>query len=164
MSVTLSTYLYAAVVLIVLIIAIAVVRRRNRGARSLDVTSLQDEMGARRSRTSTVTGPPSDAQAIELARSGRKIEAIKMIRELHRIGLADAKHWVEAAVANPAAVQPLGAPLPVSGSTASDEEAIALAMGGNKIAAIKMIRELHGLGLKDAKVWVEEAVRVRGGR
>ena len=116
-----------------------------RGRRDDDLIALQS--------------PPSDAQAILLAQQGKKIEAIRMIRELHSLGLKQAKDWVES---GGTACAPAVSPTPAS--AAGDEDAIAIAMSGNKIAAIKLIRERHGVGLKEAKDWVDVAVRQRGGR
>lgn len=49
-------------------------------------------------------------------------------------------------------IQPLQ---PAPGQVPGDEEILALALAGNTIQAIKRCRELHGLGLKEAKDYVE---------
>jgi outer membrane protein TolC len=41
-------------------------------------------------------GAPFDEEARQLARAGRKIEAIKLVRQQTRVGLAEAKAYVEA--------------------------------------------------------------------
>lgn len=44
---------------------------------------------------------------------------------------------------------------PTPGQTPADEEIRTLALAGDKIEAIKRCRELHGMGLKEAKDYVE---------
>jgi len=119
-------------------------------------------VGRRRKKRSELQSPPpapSDAQAILLAQQGKKIEAIRMIRQLHGVDLKEAKVWVES---GGSAYMPAVSPIPAP--AAVDEDAIAIAMAGNKIAAIKLIRERHGVGLKEAKDWIDAAVRQRDGR
>jgi ribosomal protein L7/L12 len=100
-------------------------------------------------------GLPPVAGSVEqvhlLARQGLKIQAIKAYRELTGAGLKDAKDYVEAleAGAQPPAVTP-------AASSRSDlAEVSALLAKGNKIAAIKLYRELTGVGLKEAKDYVD---------
>lgn len=42
------------------------------------------------------TPDPIHAKVIELVKKGNKIEAIKEYREIHNVGLAEAKHAVDA--------------------------------------------------------------------
>lgn len=86
-------------------------------------------------------------QLAELVRQGRKIEAIKLVREQTGCGLAEAK----------AAVEKLerGEPLEVAAPAAVDGDLSdtirALVRAGRMIDAIKLYRERTGAGLKDAK-------------
>jgi len=94
--------------------------------------------------------PPSDASAeIErLARSGEKIEAIKLYREQHGVSLADAKEAVDAISRGETAPNlPDQAPI----ASGSDDAVRALVAKGEIIEAIKAYREIHDVGLKEAK-------------
>lgn len=86
---------------------------------------------------------------------GKKIEAIKLLREATGMGLAEARDAVEAAERG-APLPPHSslarqvAPAPVrSGELPADVRAAASA--GDRIGAIKLLREHTGLGLKEAK-------------
>ncbi len=101
-------------------------------------------------------------------RRGRKIEAIKRVREATSCGLKEAKEAVERFAAtgefaagvpsNPAVIR---APLTSPRATASlddptvSQQARALLAEGKKIQAIKVVRDLTNCGLKDAKEFVE---------
>ena len=82
---------------------------------------------------------------------GNTIEAIKLYRELTGVGLKEAKEYVDGLEAG---AQPLpSAPtVPPAGDLA---EVQALAHAGNTIEAIKLYRELTGVGLKEAKDYVD---------
>jgi large subunit ribosomal protein L7/L12 len=90
-----------------------------------------------------------DAELQALVAAGRKIEAIKRYRELTRVGLKEAKDAVEALMR--------GAALPSRepGEVPFETEIISLLEQGRKIAAIKLYRERTGVGLKDAKDFIE---------
>jgi len=90
-----------------------------------------------------------------LLQQGRKIEAIKLYRELTGAGLAEAKHAMDAMLADTNLRMPL--PEPASSGEALDVEAelLRLLHEGQKIEAIKRYREWSGAGLKDAKDAVE---------
>jgi ribosomal protein L7/L12 len=113
-------------------------------------------------------GEASDEAAADLARHGQKIQAIKMVRELHGCGLREARDWVEQAALVVGALPPPPRSLlirtrPVSNeetrpAVASEAAALDLARRGKKIEAIKMIRQLHDCGLKEAKEWIEQRV------
>ena len=94
--------------------------------------------------------PPADASSeIErLARSGEKIEAIKLYREQFGVSLADAKDAVDA-IARGEAVP--SAPDRVTTTSGSDDAVRALIDKGELIDAIKLYREVHDVGLKEAK-------------
>ena len=91
------------------------------------------------------------AEVHSLALQGKKIEAIKRYRELTGVGLKEAKDYVDAldAGAQPPAVTP------VAPSVGDLAEVYALAHQGKKIEAIKRYRELTGVGLKEAKDYVD---------
>lgn len=91
-------------------------------------------------------------QISQLARSGEKIEAIKLYREEYGVGLADAKDAVDAIARGESPASQAQAALPASGP---DKAVRALAADGELIDAIKLYRELHGVGLKEAKDAVE---------
>ena len=100
-------------------------------------------------------GEPDMAEVAALLARGNKIEAIKRVRALTGLGLKEAKDYVESIPAGP----PLP-PLPSAELTqpaASDTlaEVQSLAARGQKLEAIKRYRELTGVGLKEAKDYVD---------
>lgn len=100
--------------------------------------------------------PPEVVAVLE---SGRTIEAIKLLRQLRGLGLAEATSLVnQYLAATKAAASALS--IPSSPSSAPPEvslpaQVIAALQGGNKIEAIRLARELRGLGLREAKLAVE---------
>jgi ribosomal protein L7/L12 len=122
----------------------------------------------------TVSAPRYDLSEAEAhARAGRKIQAIKEFRRITGVGLKDAKTAVEAflrgawpapyqsSVGAPASTS-AAAPAPSSTTTAAGydlREAEALARAGRKIHAIKEVRRVTGIGLRDAKAAVEAFMR-----
>lgn len=93
-------------------------------------------------------------QLSELLAAGRKIEAIKLVRDQTGMGLKEAKDWVESYAAGHAAVlPPAGADSDVAPDLAAEVDE--LLARNQKIAAIKLVRERTGMGLKEAKDWVE---------
>lgn len=99
-----------------------------------------------------------------LMESGRKIDAIKRVREVTHWGLKEAKAYVEA-------LEMGGGPPPSSGSVAREtmphssagpaipaevlRQVQDLAARRQKIAAIKLVREVTHWGLKEAKDFVD---------
>jgi large subunit ribosomal protein L7/L12 len=84
------------------------------------------------------------------------------VRELTEMGLKQAKDYVESLPSSPldAARLAAGGTQVDSGGAYSadlsaDPEVRALLAAGNKIAAIKRVRELTGMGLKAAKDYVD---------
>jgi ribosomal protein L7/L12 len=149
-----------AIVLAVLAVVVTVIVLRRSWGSSLDNASwpLAEERSKPPVRYSTgiISGP--DLAAISaLVTGGNKIEAIKRVRELTGLGLKEAKDYVEGLPL--AALHEPPTPAPPAGNddlAAPDlAEVSALLAGGNKIAAIKRLRELTGLGLKEAKDYVE---------
>ncbi|MGH2521649.1 MAG: ribosomal protein L7/L12 [Anaerolineales bacterium] len=101
-----------------------------------------------------------------LARSGKKIEAIKLFRETFGVGLKEAKDAVEKIEAGDLAEvtrQTLNTPGFAGFATPSEpaldlgklKEIGNLIRRGNKIEAIKLYRQMFGVGLKEAKDAVE---------
>lgn len=110
--------------------------------------------GGRPSRRTAVEGS-RDVQ--ELAATGRKIEAIKLHRQQTGVGLAEAKTYVDS-LSSGMPVEPQGVyalPLPAE----LEEDVRTIVTFGNKLEAIKRVRELTGVGLKEAKVYVEGLAR-----
>lgn len=94
-------------------------------------------------------------QVQRLLRQGRKIEAIRIYREATGLGLAESKAAVEAIAAN--RVSEI-----LAQSSESDRPLIERLAAGDKIGAIKLYRERHGSGLKEAKDAVEALVELHG--
>lgn len=77
----------------------------------------------------------NENELIDLIRSGRKIEAIKRLREVRRLGLSEATAEIERLDSKSAAATAMRAPRQV------DFEVRQLAQSGQRIAAIKLLRE-----------------------
>jgi ribosomal protein L7/L12 len=94
-------------------------------------------------------------EARRLLAAGRKIEAIKLLREQTGLGLKEAKETVEALEQSSGAR--LHGKLADTMRHAQDasEEVKRLVRSGQKIEAIKLVREQTGLGLKEAKDLVD---------
>lgn len=101
---------------------------------------------------------PADADlaVAELVARGNKIEAIKLVRERTGMGLKEAKDYVES-LPNATPLSELTSALPNAASSTddADQELAALIARGNTIGAIKLVRERTGMGLKEAKDYVE---------
>ena len=98
----------------------------------------------------------------ELLRSGQKIEAIKILRAARGLGLKEAKEAIDQATAgHPFSVPQLA--LEEKSRRAAPPEAnedlVSLIRRGQKINAIKLLREQTGLGLKEAKEEVDRLER-----
>ena len=101
-------------------------------------------------------------------RKGDKLGAVKALRAATGLGLADAVRIVDklGATAKPASSKPrpstagpvaaAGVP-PISATIGPDheDELRSLVAAGQQIEAIKMVRTLTGMGLKDAKEYVD---------
>ena len=93
----------------------------------------------------------TDEDIRTLAEQGKKIEAIKLYRALHGVGIREAKDAVEDML--------LGRDSSSQSNLSenvSDDDIRVLARQGKMIQAIKSYRILHGAGLKEAKDAVEE--------
>jgi ribosomal protein L7/L12 len=145
----------AAVVLAVLavIVTVVVLRRSWGGVIEHPALPLADSMPPARSNISISEPDRSEISAL-LAR-GNKIEAIKRLRQLTGLGLKEAKEYVEAMPRS-------GTPPPpppsahISATASADlSDVHLLAQQGQKIEAIKRYRQLTGVGLKEAKEYVD---------
>ena len=104
-------------------------------------------------------------QAIKnAALSGNMITAIKLYREAYGVGLAEAKHAVEELVRAwvngetpplPSPVLSTTTPPPTPSSSGLPAQLRSLVLGGQKIAAIKLYREHHHVGLAEAKAAID---------
>jgi ribosomal protein L7/L12 len=153
-----ETYLIiGGAVLVVAGIGLVVLRRSWGG--SLDRTPMPPQQSAGGGLPNHPIVNVSDHTVREvqsLVARGNKIQAIKLLRDLTGMGLKEAKDYVESL--------PPGAALDVPPHVEARQQAIseqglaevrALMARGNKIEAIKRCRELTGLGLKEAKDFVE---------
>jgi ribosomal protein L7/L12 len=103
------------------------------------------------------------ARVVDEIEAGRKIDAIKIVRERTRLGLADAKALVEALESGADGVDLSLARQDVaqdvaSAAIADPDLAAQLVLelaAGRKVEAIKLLRERTGLGLKEAKDAIE---------
>jgi ribosomal protein L7/L12/outer membrane protein assembly factor BamB len=115
-------------------------------------------------------GIPDDIEAeiMQFVRAGKKIEAIKEVRELSGLGLKEAKDAVEALERGETLSQ-LGVEWESGGSgfgqagsmvsTVDMSEITQLLKAGQKIEAIKRLRQATGLGLKESKDAIEALER-----
>ncbi len=95
-------------------------------------------------------------QIRQLARAGKKIEAIKLVREQTGLGLKEAKDAVEAIERGETLELTLRVTSTTHGVSGVDLDPITELLRQNKkIEAIKLYREQTGLGLKEAKDAVE---------
>jgi ribosomal protein L7/L12 len=132
----------------------------------------------RRRRSGTGGAPPppdlaplddSDfrARVLDEIEAGRKIEAIRIVRERTRLGLGEAKALVDALAAGDDSVEISTAAV----DPADDVARVALAdpdlgarlvmeiAAGRKIEAIKLLRERTGIGLREARDAIEAMER-----
>jgi ribosomal protein L7/L12 len=100
-------------------------------------------------------GPELAAQVRALCLAGDKLEAIKLLRAATHSSLTDAKETVERLSAGEAPAWPAAA-APTAGVPPELEgELRGLLAAGNKIEAIRLLREATGSSLADAKAMVE---------
>jgi ribosomal protein L7/L12 len=100
--------------------------------------------------------------------AGRRIEAIRLVRERTRLGLAEARALVEALARGDASVEldltrPAAAPLDDALEVLRDPDfaaqLVVLIGEGNRIEAIRRLRDRTGLGLREAKDAIEQLER-----
>lgn len=102
-----------------------------------------------------------DDEVLALIARDRKLEAIKRLRETRGLGLSEATAEVERLSGTLAAVRP---PPPLPRSRPIDAEVRLLAQSGQRIAAIRLLRERNRLGLKQAKDLLDATVPPPPGR
>lgn len=92
----------------------------------------------------------------QLVRENKKIEAIKLYREIFGVGLKEAKDAVDAMAAGQAvqlnqSFTPFGDIGQLAGQAQTVQEIMRLIQAKQKIEAIKLYRQTFGVGLKEAK-------------
>ena len=108
----------------------------------------------------SMTMAAADSVVRAMVARGEKIEAIKMVREMTGLGLKEAKDYVEALPNAPSmmtvARQMVMASSAMAGGSASVRtEAATLVARGQALEAIKLVHERTGMGLKEAKDYVD---------
>jgi ribosomal protein L7/L12 len=97
-----------------------------------------------------------DTEVQQLLQQGQKIQAIKLVRERSNVGLKEAKAYVDGLERGEAPPPPSARPVTLDDVPPGlVEEAGTLLARGQKIEAIKLVREHTGMGLKAAKDWVD---------
>ena len=97
--------------------------------------------------------PLDTVELLRLVDQGKAIAAIKLVRERTGLGLKEAKDYVERLSSDRTMPPPSTRPALQTGDL--DTEIQRLLEERNPIAAIKLVRERTGLGLKEAKEYVE---------
>ena len=147
----------AAIVLAVLavIVTIVVLRRSSGSSINRSVLPLaQDRTKSPVHYNFSLSGADRSEISALLAR-GNKIEAIRRLRQLTGVGLKEAKDYVDALPRSSTIPPPplSGQAAPTASTDLSDVHL--LAQQGQKIEAIKRLRQLTGVGLKEAKDYVD---------
>lgn len=103
----------------------------------------------------------------ELVVGGDKLGAIKLLREATGMGLAEAKAVIDAVAAGgelpPFAMPQATVRTADLGGEGLPAEVRQLAASGNRIHAIKVLREQRGLGLKEAKDLLDRLAPIADG-
>lgn len=100
-----------------------------------------------------------DSEVLNLIAAGRKIQAIKLVRQRTGRGLKEAKDFVDAFEAQGVTMKPWEkAPKPMKKSVSPDvqQQVQDLVRQNQLIQAIKLVREHTGWGLKEAKDYVDQ--------
>jgi ribosomal protein L7/L12 len=110
--------------------------------------------------SASMTMAAADSVVRSMAARGQTIEAIRMVREMTGLGLKEAKDYVDALPNAPpmmtvARQMVMAASGGAGVSTSVRTEAAALVARGQMIEAITLVRERTGMGLKEAKDYVE---------
>jgi len=144
-----ATLIIVGVVVLVLLGTAAMILQRSWGS-SLDRTGMAPGVHYH----SAADIPDAERAAIRaLIDGGNKIAAIKRVRELTGLGLKEAKDYVESWQQTGAAPD---LALNIDTPPAADlQEVHRLTLQGQKIQAIKVYREMTGVGLKEAKDYVD---------
>jgi len=119
-------------------------------------------MSAAPTTTSLGQIPPEldgDEEIRQLVAHGNKIQAIKRVRELTGLGLKEAKDYVDRLPAGSPLAYAAPQPAVSVPDAALEQEVRQLLMRSQKIQAVKRVRELTGLGLKESKDYVDDVER-----
>lgn len=138
-----ETGILVGVVLVVLLVAVVAVRAR----RKHDITLGNSQPPQPR-------GSDANDSVESLLGAGNKLAAIKLAREQRGLGLKEAKDYVEALAAGTTTSS-----IPSSAGTKVDTPFVAAQtalQSGNTIEAIRLVRQATGMGLKEAKDYVEQ--------
>ncbi len=98
-----------------------------------------------------------EREVYSLLARGRKIEAVKKVRELTGMGLQEAKDYVDSLARSGSQEMDIFKETGVSQET-FEFKARELLARGRKIEAIKKVRELTGMSLKESKDFVDSLV------
>jgi len=98
----------------------------------------------------------------DAAVSPKLAQLIETVKQLTVLELADLVHALEKefGVSAAAVAAPAGAAAPAAAEAPTSFKVTLTSGGANKIAVIKVVRELLGLGLADAKAFVEGAPKL----
>ena len=99
--------------------------------------------------------PLTEEQLRELIEQGNKIAAIKLYREMTGLGLKEAKDAVEAIERGEPVMDFAQSQIVTQNSALLEEQIKQLLVRRQKIQAVKIYREAHNCGLKDAKAAVD---------
>lgn len=137
-----------------IIVLIVVLRKRGDGV--VQVPSAPGQALSGKARLESID---QQAQIEALLARDQKIEAIKLVREHTKLGLKEAKDYVDALERGEVvATLPSAPPAPPQLSTSELDTQVRSLARTNKIEAIKLVRQHTGLGLKEAKDYVEQLV------
>jgi ribosomal protein L7/L12 len=100
-------------------------------------------------------GGEHDLEIQQLIAQGKTIDAIKRVRELTGLGLKESKDYVDQLPKMAPLTQFAAEPVPSMPTAAVEQEIRQMLMQQQKIHAIKRVRELTGMGLKEAKDYVD---------
>ena len=153
-----SPTLIIIAVVVVLVVAAALWLRRLGGASASSSPPVLPN-----NRPPVLLDPAGEHAVRSLLAGGNKLEAIKRVRELTGLGLKEAKDYVDSLPLSSPAPMATPAPTPATATSSvdvqNDPQVRELLIAGNKIQAIKRVRELTGLGLKEAKDLVDAMER-----
>ena len=98
----------------------------------------------------------SEQDVMDAIRQGNKIQAIKLYRQMTGMGLKESKAAVEELISDRTgrgSIKP---------SKAVERDIVTALRNGNKIQAVKLYRQMSGMGLKESKAAVEALQRELG--
>nr|WP_178130567.1 ribosomal protein L7/L12 [Reyranella sp. CPCC 100927] len=162
MSNTVLMAIAGVVVLVAIVLLVVLLLRGRSRAKVIDspVQAVPAGPAPAPSPGASMTMAAADSVVRAMVARGEKIEAIKMVREMTGLGLKEAKDYVEALPNAPSmmtvARQMVMASSAAAGGSASVRtEAATLVARGQALEAIKLVRERTGMGLKEAKDYVD---------